>query len=168
MTDSASPASEASADQEPSDTATTDAPATSAPGTSAFATSDRESEPPPEGDARWVSLPFRMTFPSSGNELNEQQRMLLREVTHTLSARRDVQKLRVEGHTDGRGADAVNDNLSLERARAVLEYLVQLGVPRDMLEAVGYGATSPITSDTSDLDRAQNRRVEFSILVVIP
>ena len=121
-----------------------------------------------DGEEQWVSLPFRITFSTSGNELDEQQRLLLREVTATLSARRDVRKLRVEGHTDSLGADAANEDLSLQRANAVLEFLVSQGVPRTMLEAVGYGATRPITSDTSELDRAQNRRVEFSILVVVP
>lgn len=128
-----------------------------------------EPEPPPvEGVEQWVHLPVRITFPTNRNELDDQQRALIREFVNTLQARRDVRRVRIEGHTDSIGRDAANEALSLERAQTVLNYLVQLGVPAAMLEAQGMGATQPITSDTREMDRAQNRRVEFSILVVVP
>jgi len=124
--------------------------------------------PPVEGVEQWVHLPFRITFPTDDSALDEQQRTILREVVATLNARRDVRRLRVEGHTDSRGREGTNAQLSMDRATTVLEYLVTLGVPRENLEAIGHGATQPITSDTREMDRAQNRRVEFSVLVVVP
>jgi outer membrane protein OmpA-like peptidoglycan-associated protein len=128
-----------------------------------------EQPPPPvEGVEQWVHLPFRITFATDDAALDEQQRVILREVVNTLNARRDVRRLRVEGHTDSRGREATNHQLSVDRATTVLEYLVTLGVPRENLEAVGHGASQPITSDTREMDRAQNRRVEFSVLVVVP
>ena len=127
-------------------------------------------QPPPvvDGVEQWVSIPFRITFPTSENTLDAQQQALLREVARTLQARGDVRKIRVEGHTDNRGNTAMNQRLSEERARTVLEYLVTLGAPREGLESVGFGATRPLTDNSSEQDRAQDRRVEFSILVVVP
>jgi outer membrane protein OmpA-like peptidoglycan-associated protein len=121
-----------------------------------------------DGVETWVAIPFRITFPTAENTLDDQQRALLREVVRTLQARGDVRRIRIEGHTDNRGGQPLNQRLSEDRARTVLEYLVSLGVPREGLEAVGYGSTRPLTDESSDMDRAQDRRVEFSILVVIP
>ena len=69
-------------------------------------------------------------------------------------------KLVVEGHTDDVGGDAVNDQLSLERAGAVKMYLVTKGVWPDYVRVRGYGKHRPLIKDTSERGRALNRRVE--------
>ncbi|GAB4110620.1 MAG: hypothetical protein OHK0013_46500 [Sandaracinaceae bacterium] len=77
----------------------------------------------------------------------------------------DVQlRIRVEGHTDNLGTDAYNVDLSFRRARAVVEYLVSRGVPRERLEYRGYGAEHPVAPNDTPQGRALNRRVEFTIL----
>ena len=116
----------------------------------------------------WMHLNFRIMFPTGGATLDTEARAVLEEAVRTLRDRTDILRIRAEGHTDTRGPDISNDQLSLQRAQAVVDYLAGLGVPSAMLEAQGYGATQPITSDTSDMDREQNRRVEFSILVRRP
>lgn len=73
-------------------------------------------------------------------------------------------KIRVEGYTDGEGEERYNLDLSFQRARAVVEYLVGRGVPRQRLEYVGYGETRPVAPDDSPEGRALNRRVEFFYL----
>ncbi|MFA6582974.1 MAG: OmpA family protein [Elusimicrobiaceae bacterium] len=70
-------------------------------------------------------------------------------------------KLIVEGHCDDIGSDEYNDWLSLERAKAVKSYLVELGVYPDYVKVYGYGKRRPIVYGESDQARALNRRVEF-------
>lgn len=70
-----------------------------------------------------------------------------------------AERLRVEGHTDAVGSAAVNDALSLARARAVVDALVARGATRSAFEAVGHGARQPVASNASDSGRARNRRV---------
>ena len=74
-------------------------------------------------------------------------------------------KVRVEGHTDSRGNDARNLDLSQRRANSVMEYLVSHGVDASRLEAVGYGETRPLVENArTRAELAQNRRVVFTIL----
>ncbi|KQO91901.1 hypothetical protein ASF36_18785 [Methylobacterium sp. Leaf90] len=63
----------------------------------------------------------------------------------------------VEGHTDGAGSDAFNLDLSMRRARSVVEFLQTQGVPAERLEAKGYGKQKPLVQDVLS---GQNRRVE--------
>ncbi len=116
----------------------------------------------------WMHIPARILFRTSGGELDEEARRVLQEMVATVRSRTDIVRVRIEGHTDSRGGEGENEALALERARSVAAYVISLGVPEHMLEPVGYGATRPITSDSSAIDREQNRRVEFSILVRRP
>jgi len=89
---------------------------------------------------------------------------LLDEVATTLVTNPQIGKVEVSGHTDSRGSDSYNLKLSDDRAKAVLEYLTNRGVKAERLVAQGYGETKPIASNRTDSGRAQNRRVEFTIL----
>ena len=71
--------------------------------------------------------------------------------------------IEIGGHTDSRGSDDYNRNLSQQRADAVRTYLVGKGVNPDALEAVGFGESKPIdTAETADA-WAKNRRTEFTV-----
>lgn len=70
-------------------------------------------------------------------------------------------KLEIQGHTDNRGTPAYNKQLSTRRANAVLKYLVSHGIAPDRLTAQGYGLERPLVPNTSDENRALNRRVQF-------
>lgn len=72
--------------------------------------------------------------------------------------------MRVEGHTDDRGADAANLALSQRRAEAVMKYLVNKGVAQSRLEAAGFGETRPLVKNDTPANQAKNRRVEFVIV----
>lgn len=89
---------------------------------------------------------------------------LLNNVAKVLNAHGEIDKVRVEGHTDDRGRDAYNLELSQRRAESVVAYLVKRGVALERLEAVGYGETKPIANNKRKKGRAENRRVEFTIL----
>ena len=65
----------------------------------------------------------------------------------------------LEGHSDTRGAENYNHQISLARAEWIKRRLVELGVSPDRIETVGLGATRPLRSDDPDA-QALNRRVE--------
>lgn len=66
----------------------------------------------------------------------------------------------VQGHTDSTGSEQHNQDLSERRARSVESYLIGRGVDGARLTAVGYGETLPVTSNDTEWDRQQNRRVD--------
>ncbi len=70
----------------------------------------------------------------------------------------------IEGHTDDRGRDAYNLNLSNERAASVRSYLTGKGIAASRLESKGIGEARPIASNKTAAGRQENRRVELSIL----
>ena len=74
------------------------------------------------------------------------------------------QKLIVEGHTDNTGTADYNLKLSKRRAQAVANYLIARGVPADRIEVVGYGETKPKYPNTTEENRAKNRRVEIKLI----
>jgi outer membrane protein OmpA-like peptidoglycan-associated protein len=75
-----------------------------------------------------------------------------------------LMKIEISGHTDNTGSPVINAKLSNDRARAVVEYLVQKGINRTRLTYRGYGSDQPIAENTTAGGRAKNRRVEFKIL----
>lgn len=89
---------------------------------------------------------------------------ILDAVAEVLKKSPYILKVRVEGHTDFVGSDSFNMRLSQQRADAVQKHLIDKGISRERLVAVGYGETRPIDPDKTDLARARNRRVEFTIL----
>ncbi len=74
-------------------------------------------------------------------------------------------KIEIQGHTDSRGSDSYNLNLSNDRAGSVKQYLVlNHNLDADRLVARGYGESQPAASNDSPEGMAKNRRVEFVIM----
>ena len=71
--------------------------------------------------------------------------------------------LLIVGHTDDIGGETYNQDLSERRARAAAEYLASRGVERSRLRTLGLGESEPLTSNTTEDGRHQNRRVEIAI-----
>jgi outer membrane protein OmpA-like peptidoglycan-associated protein len=69
--------------------------------------------------------------------------------------------LRIIGHTDNTGSDAINDPLSVQRADSVRDYLGDRGVAASRVQTAGRGAREPVANNDSAAGRAQNRRVEI-------
>jgi len=69
----------------------------------------------------------------------------------------------VEGHTDNVGSADLNQKLSEQRAKAVMQYLIDRGIDEKRLQAVGYGLTKPVADNKTEEGRAKNRRVELVI-----
>jgi chemotaxis protein MotB len=70
----------------------------------------------------------------------------------------------VGGHTDDVGADEMNWTLSLNRARAVVLYMIEMGMPAERLSAAGYGKFQPVAPNDTPEGKAQNRRIEIALV----
>ncbi len=73
-------------------------------------------------------------------------------------------EIEMSAHTDSRGSDEYNFNLSDNRARSVMEYILSKGIDKSRITSHGYGETKPVTTNETDDGRQLNRRVEFTIL----
>ncbi|HEX5659983.1 MAG TPA: OmpA family protein [Polyangiales bacterium] len=103
-------------------------------------------------------------FNTDTAELQSRSETLLTAIADTLLRNPTLKRVEVQGHTDNLGAPERNQELSLQRAEAVRDWLLRAGVEADRLVAQGYGSTKPIAPNLGNVGRAKNRRVEFVIL----
>lgn len=75
-------------------------------------------------------------------------------------------KVEIGGHTDNSGDETANMELSKNRARAVMDYLIDRGLPSSGIKAVGYGESKPLASNSTPEGKKKNRRVELTILSI--
>ncbi len=106
----------------------------------------------------------RIYFNSGRSRIRKRSFALLKNVAEVIKAHPEITKIRIEGHTDSVGGDALNLRLSNKRAQAVVNYLIKKGVDADRMEAVGFGEERPIQTNGTKAGRAANRRVEFVII----
>lgn len=103
---------------------------------------------------------YGVYFEFDSARLQERSRQTLEKVLAVLQGRPDL-RLRVVGHTDAVGDEAYNERLSLERAEAVRQWLVEEGVDPARLESEGRGEAEPVADNDTPQGRALNRRVEI-------
>lgn len=73
-------------------------------------------------------------------------------------------KIEIRGHTDNTGSPAANMALSSDRAFTIMDYLLSKGIPKSRLSFKGYGDTKPIAPNTTEEEKARNRRTEFFVI----
>jgi len=73
-------------------------------------------------------------------------------------------EIEIAGHTDNKGSDDYNATLSQGRSQSVVDYLISQGIDSSRLTAHGYGESKPIDTNDTDAGRANNRRVEFTVV----
>jgi OmpA-OmpF porin, OOP family len=73
-------------------------------------------------------------------------------------------EIELSAHTDSRGSDEYNFNLSDNRAKSCMEYIISKGVPASRITSHGYGESRPVATNETDEGRQLNRRVEFKIM----
>ena len=118
-----------------------------------------------QGDNITLDMPGNVTFAFDSADLNSQFYPVLDKVAGTLSEF-DKTVIEVAGHTDSTGADTYNQGLSQRRADAVKAYLASHGVPGTRVVTIGAGEAHPVASNDTEEGRAQNRRVEITIVPV--
>jgi outer membrane protein OmpA-like peptidoglycan-associated protein len=118
-----------------------------------------------KGDDIVLNMPSNITFGFDSAELNPSFFSVLDRVANVANQNGQTM-LEVAGHTDSVGSDAYNDQLSQRRAQAVANYLSSRGVSSNRLMTVGGGERYPVASNETEAGRAQNRRVEISVMPV--
>lgn len=103
-------------------------------------------------------------FENNQDVISPRSFKLLDNVANILSTHPEIEKMRVEGHTDNTGKPEYNLDLSQRRAEAVVKYLVGKSVARERLEPKGFGPEKPIADNKTKEGRAKNRRVVFQIV----
>jgi outer membrane protein OmpA-like peptidoglycan-associated protein len=108
--------------------------------------------------------PFTYTlfFNSGTTDLTPQSRSSVNEVTKKIKAFPAAQ-VTVIGHTDRQASDELNDALSLKRAAAIRDLLLQVGIPRQAIEIVGRGEREPLVPTADGVSEERNRRVEIKL-----
>jgi outer membrane protein OmpA-like peptidoglycan-associated protein len=105
-----------------------------------------------------MSLPDNMfTFDFDSAELKPKNREILSRIAGILLAAKGY-GLSVFGHTDDVGTTDYNQKLSLRRAAAVRDYLVEAGIEPGIVTTRGYGKTSPVVAGVTEAARAQKKR----------
>ncbi len=104
-----------------------------------------------------------LRFEFDSPRIREQDRELLSRIAGVLLSSHGY-RLYVDGHTDDQGPAVYNKDLSQRRAAAVLDYLVEAGIPKEVVEARGFGESTPRVEGTSQEARRANRRVEIGLV----
>ncbi len=102
-----------------------------------------------------------ITFELSKATLTNESKIVLDNIARILSENTDI-KMQVNGYTDNTGNASANRKTSLNRAKAVVEYLISKGIDTKRLLPQGFGPGNPIASNKTEEGRAKNRRVEFA------
>lgn len=104
-----------------------------------------------------------VNFESGSARLTSSAQQTLEDVAQVLQGAGQV-RVEVGGHTDAQGDAGFNQQLSSQRASAVRDQLIRLGVSASSLQSKGYGESQPLASNETESGRAQNRRVELKLL----
>ncbi|MBN1434264.1 OmpA family protein, partial [Candidatus Fermentibacterales bacterium] len=104
-------------------------------------------------------------FDVGSAQLKPESYAVLDGIVEVLLANPDA-RVQIAGHTDSDGSTSYNQTLSEQRASSVFTYLVNHGVPAARLTTIGFGESQPFVPNTSAANKAQNRRIEFTVLSV--
>jgi OOP family OmpA-OmpF porin len=120
---------------------------------------------PDECEARVaeVQADRKIGFEPGSARIDPQGAAIMDEIAEILKECGEL-KMEIGGHTDSQGREEMNRQLSLERARAVLNELRLRRVLTSTIEAKGYGETTPIADNDTEEGREINRRIEFRII----
>jgi outer membrane protein OmpA-like peptidoglycan-associated protein len=110
------------------------------------------------------STPVEIPFEVDSAILKEDSHAPLDVLAAFVKGREDYKLIEVHGHSDERGSEDYNLQLSQRRAESVIDYLVGAGVDRSRLRAKGFGSSRPAVHGSGESAWSRNRRVEFVIV----
>ncbi|MBN2663797.1 MAG: OmpA family protein [Bacteroidales bacterium] len=105
----------------------------------------------------------QISFDYNKSELLEASFSFFDELSDYLHQNPTV-KIEINGFTDNTGKEENNKQLSLDRAKAVFEYLVQKGIAQNRMKYQGYGSQNPIADNSTEAGRQKKRRVEIRVV----
>jgi outer membrane protein OmpA-like peptidoglycan-associated protein len=114
-----------------------------------------------------ITLPGNVLFASGKSALLSTAADKLDQIASVLKDEED-HKISIEGYTDSRGSDELNNRLSRDRADSVRRYLMSRGLAGEHIEASGLGSSRPVADNGSAEGRADNRRVEIVVSAIEP
>lgn len=115
-----------------------------------------------EGNNLVLSMPELVLFDFNKYEVKNKVKGSLNTLAKALEENPDI-RIKIDGYTDFIGSEGYNLELSVKRAKAIKNYLVDRGVKSSNISIEGYGKQSPIANNATAAGRAKNRRVEFII-----
>jgi len=107
-----------------------------------------------------LNIPSDVSFDTGRADIKPNLRPILDQFASGLSTQPNTE-VRIVGHTDNTGSDALNDRLSVDRAQSTRQYLINRGVDPNRIQIAGRGEREPIADNSSEAGRARNRRVEI-------
>jgi len=110
-----------------------------------------------------IKLKKQVHFQHDSAEILPDSQAIIEELADLMSKRADIKNVEVQGHTDDTGAAAYNLRLSQSRAQAVVDAIASHGVDASRMTAKGYGQEKPLVPNTTEPNRAKNRRVQVMI-----
>ena len=111
-----------------------------------------------------ISLSADTFFAFDKSDLKPQSKEVIRQLASDVNSRgANVQKITIVGNTDWVGTEQYNQGLSERRAASVANFMVENGVPPQLIEAYGVGESNPVATNETAEGRALNRRVDITI-----
>ncbi len=107
-----------------------------------------------------LNIPSDISFDTGQSTIKSNLRPVLDQFAQGLNAEPNTE-IRIIGHTDTTGSDAINNPLSVNRAASARNYLAQRGVDGRRIQIDGRGSYEPVTENNSDAGRSRNRRIEI-------
>ena len=119
-----------------------------------------------DADRGEIIILEKVHFETGSEQIRRVSYPLLKAVHGVLDQYPEIILVEIQGHTDSRGGDDYNLDLSQRRAGQVREFLVELGVDPTRLTAKGFGETQPLDDRQSEEAWSKNRRVQFRIVTM--
>jgi len=107
-----------------------------------------------------LNIPSDISFDTGRADIKPNLRPILDQFAQGLANQPNTE-IRILGHTDSTGSDAINDPLSVNRAASARSYLASRGVDSRRVQIDGRGSYEPIADNNTDYGRARNRRIEI-------
>ncbi len=111
-----------------------------------------------------IEILDKIYFEYNKATIKSQSFPILDAIVATLEGNPDIALIEIQGHTDERGSDSYNLDLSDRRAASVRTYISDHGIAASRMQSQGYGETQPLDPKSNEAAWAKNRRVEFLIL----
>ncbi len=107
-----------------------------------------------------LSIPNDISFATGKSDIQPRLKPILEQFAQGVNQQASME-VKIVGHTDNTGSDAINQPLSVRRAESARDYLVARGVAASRISTEGRGSREPIADNATEAGRARNRRIDI-------